>query len=244
VVEIWAHRGARSEAPENTMPAFLRAFEVGADGVEFDVQLSSDGQPVVIHDETLERTTNGRGRVCDHTFAELRSLDASAGFDGFADARIPHLDEVLTAAAEAGCRVNVELKNSVIDYPGLEEIVLDALARTGTADRAVLSSFSEVSVARLVELTDIEVGLIFEVNELLRAPWKVAAGLGARALHPPRARATAHLLRKASEAGLAVRVWTVNGRRPLQRLARQGASGVFSDVPEQAREWLDPTAQH
>ena len=95
-MEIWAHRGASRVAPENTMPAFERAIAAGADGIEFDVQLSRDGEVVVIHDETLSRTTDGTGRVVDHTLAELRALDASAGRDSWTDVRIPSAAPLLS----------------------------------------------------------------------------------------------------------------------------------------------------
>ena len=94
-VNVFGHRGDSAHAPENTLPAFALAMERGADGIELDVHLSRDGELVVIHDETLDRTTNGTGLVKDHTLAQLRNLCADNGMDGFAEARIPTLREVL-----------------------------------------------------------------------------------------------------------------------------------------------------
>ena len=95
MTEIWGHRGASADAPENTLPAFALALGQGADGIELDVQLTRDDEVVVIHDETLERTTDGHGWVADHSLDELRRLDASAGWTGFDGTRIPLLAEVL-----------------------------------------------------------------------------------------------------------------------------------------------------
>ena len=117
---IWAHRGASAYAPENTIPAFEQAIEMGADGVEFDVQRTSDGQLVVIHDETINRTSNGFGRVVDLTLEQLRLCNFSNGFVGHRKVQIPTLREALDLLGPTGVRINIELKNSVELYPGME----------------------------------------------------------------------------------------------------------------------------
>lgn len=235
-MEIWAHRGARSEAPENTIPSFARAIQRSADGVELDVQCTCDGHLVVIHDETLERTTNGTGWVKDYTLDELRALDASAGMAGFPDARIPTLGEVLALLAPTDVRANIELKNSTVDYPGLEDMVWSEVRSAGMSDQVVLSSFSPESVARLVQCTTAQVGMLFEVNELLWAPWRHAVTVGAAAIHLPRLRAYAGVVRRCQRAGLIVRVWTVNDQRTADRLNRWGVTGIFTDVVQSMKE--------
>ena len=147
--KVWGHRGASGVAPENTLPAFDLARRMGADGVELDVQLSADGRLVVIHDETLDRTTTGSGPVAARTLDELRTLDAGRGLAGYAGARIPTLDEVFELFAGTPVVVNVELKNSVVAYPGLEEKVLALVAAAGMADRVLLSTFNHLSLVRL-----------------------------------------------------------------------------------------------
>lgn len=234
MVEIWAHRGAKAEAPENTLAAFAVAIDVGADGIEFDVQLSSDGYPVVIHDETLERTTNGHGWVKDHTLAELLALDASGGADGFAGESIPRLEQVLALVAPTPLRVNIELKNSEIDYPGLEEAVLAAVAEAGMSRRAVYSSFSADSVRRLVALApDAEVSLIYS-RPLIR-PLRTAEALGASGLHPDRRLFRgAGWVRRAHLRKLAVRVWVANTAERMTTLIRADVDGFFTDDPRLA----------
>lgn len=236
MVEIWAHRGASAHAPENTIAAFGRAVEAGADGIEFDVQLSSDGHPVVIHDETLGRTTNGEGWVKDHTLAQLQALDASGGREGFAGVRIPSLEEVLELIAASGLRANIELKNSEVSYPGMEEAVLAAVIAAGLAERTVYSSFSHESVRRLAGLAPIaEVGLIYS-RPLVR-PLRTAVSLGASAVHPDRRLIPgASWVGRAHRRRLQVRAWVANSPRSIRKLIDQGVDGLFTDDPQAAVE--------
>lgn len=120
-VKVFAHRGASHYAPENTLPAFALAAEQGADGIELDVHLTKDGELVVIHDEKLDRTTNGTGWVKDYTLAELKTFCADNHLSGYPDARIPTLREVLELIRPTGLLVNIELKTSILWYDGIEE---------------------------------------------------------------------------------------------------------------------------
>lgn len=231
VIEVWAHRGASASAPENTMPAFRRAIDEGADGLEFDVQLTSDGHPVVIHDETLGRTTDGVGWVKDRTLAELMTLDASGGQDGFVGARIPQLAEVLELVAAAGIKANIELKNSVLPYPGLEEIVLAAVAAAGLSEKVVYSSFSHASVRRIATLAPLaEVGLIY--SRPLARPLRTAVSLGATAIHPDRRLVRGPgWINRAHRRHLKVRAWVVNSPKRMLDAVDRGLDGIFTDDP-------------
>ncbi len=242
MTQIWAHRGARRQAPENTLPAIELALGFGADGVEFDVQLSADGTPVVIHDESVDRTTDGTGAVAGLSFAQLRALDASAGFAGFGGVRIPSLEEVLDLLAPSGVRVNIELKNAEEDYPGLEEKVLAAIEQRGIAERVVLSTFNHYSLKRLQRLgAPCELGMLY--TDPLYRPWRYAAKLGVAAIHPP-----ANVLfgeryvRRAHALGLAVRPWVVNSEARLSRMFEWGVDAVFTDLPELALRVRDGAA--
>lgn len=234
MTQIWAHRGSRREAPENTLPAFELAVAQGADGVEFDVQLTADGAMVVIHDETVERTTDGHGRVVAYSLSQLQRLDASAGMAGFSRVRIPSIDEVLELLAPSGLRLNIELKNSIEDYPGLEEMVLAAIDSHGIADRVVLSSFNHYSLKKLQALgSSSELGMLY--TDPLYKPWRYAAKLGVGAIHPPaRFVLGGSYVRRAHASGLAVRPWVVNGERKLARMFHLGVDAVFTDVPGEA----------
>lgn len=127
MTRIWAHRGASRAAPENTVPAFTAAAALGADGVELDVQRTRDGRLVVCHDEQIDRTSTGHGWIRDMSLAELHRHDFSCGRADFAGTRIPTLDDVLTALAGTGLSANIELKNSVVSYPGMEAEVVETI---------------------------------------------------------------------------------------------------------------------
>lgn len=234
MTEVWAHRGASGYAPENTIPAFELALEQGADAFELDVQLTRDDHVVVIHDETLERTTTGAGWVADHSLDDLRTLDASAGRDEYAGVRIPTLAEVFELVRDTPTRLNIELKNSRMAYMGLEERVLELVASWGMADRVILSTFNHYSLRRLVALGATQpLGALY--SEPLWKPWAYASRLGATALHPSMAATRRKIVDKSHEHGLAVHVWTVNEPDDVTRMIRLGVDAVITNYPNLAR---------
>lgn len=234
MTEVWAHRGASAYAPENTMPAFELALEQGADGFEFDVQLTRDDEVVVIHDETLERTTDGHGWVADHSLDDLRRLDASTGREGFVGTRIPTLVEVFDLVRDTGTVLNIELKNSRMAYKGLEERIVALVEAHDLAHRVVLSSFNHYSLRHLVGLgTEIALGALY--SEPLWKPWQYASRLGATALHPSVAATRAKVVQKSHEHGLAVHVWTVNEPDDLKRMVGLEVDAVITNFPDVAR---------
>jgi glycerophosphoryl diester phosphodiesterase len=226
--EVIAHRGASGTAPENTLPAFRRAEELGADMIELDVQLTRDGHPVVIHDWTLDRTTSGRGAVRRRTLEEIAALDAGAWFGrAFAGTRVPRLDQALSAV---GIRINVELKASGDD--GLERRVLDTVERSGALGRVIFSSFDAASLGRLRALSGAaDLAVLWAGRSISRAV-ALAGRVGARSLHLRTSRIVAGAIASGHAAGLAVRVWTVNAPTEFARLTDAGADGVFTDYPE------------
>ncbi len=235
MTQIWGHRGASADAPENTLPAFELALVQGADGVELDVQLSSDGEVVVIHDETLDRTTDGTGPVGGRTWAELRALDASGGRPGFAGTRIPLLAEVLELTRGTNAVVNVELKTDQVAYPGIEAGVLEVVRASGVGERVLLSSFNHETLGVLRRLgAEQRLGALVEDRWFASGPgWPGldVVGLGLGAVHPSVLDATASLLADARERGLAVNVWTVNEPLDLHRLFALGVDAIMTDVP-------------
>lgn len=225
---IWAHRGAGGYAPENTLAAFRLAAEQGADGVELDVQLSADGQVVVMHDETVDRTTNGHGAVKDLTAAELHGLDAGDGEP------VPTLAEVFELLGPTGLRVNVELKNSIEPYPGLEDKVDDLIREHGFAHRVVLSSFNHLSVRRVAEAGRRPAGLLFA--EPLYDPARYATHVGAAAIHPDARSLSLNLdaIQQCHAAGVKVNVWTVNEEADLRAVLGWGVNAIITNYPDRA----------
>jgi glycerophosphoryl diester phosphodiesterase len=227
-VQIIAHRGASGSCPENTLAAFRRAADLGADMIELDVQLTRDAAVVVMHDWTLERTTSGAGAVADHTLADLRRLDAGAWFGPrHRGAPVPTLEEVLGAVA---LPVNVELKPRGED--GLEACAL-AVVRAGRAlDRVVFSSFAPEALERLRALAaDAVLAVLWEEPAQTEA-LRLAERVRARALHVRKDAVTPEGVAAAHAANLAVRAWTVNEREDFDRVSAAGVDAVFTDHPE------------
>lgn len=227
---IYAHRGASGQTPENTMAAFRLAVEEGADGIELDVQLSADKRVVVIHDETLDRTTSGTGPVYSQPWEELRKLDASFGQETYRGESIPLLSQVLELLAPTRLELNIELKNGIVPYDGMEEAVVRMVREYGMEKRIVLSSFNHYSIARLAGMApDMETAVLY--GEGLYRPWEYAAFVGARSLHPYYLAVTPEIVMNARMAGVKVRPWTVNNDEDYRRMAAAGVDAVITNFP-------------
>ena len=150
----YAHRGASGYFPENTMLSFRKALELGATGIETDVQMSSDGVLLLIHDEDVTRTTNGSGLVKDFTNADLNNLDAGSWFSqNYKGEKIPTAEELIIFAKENNLLLNLELKNSVIIYPGIEEKIIEMIFKYKYENKVILSSFNHYSMVRCKKIS-------------------------------------------------------------------------------------------
>ena len=212
------------------MAAFRRALEIGAHMIELDVQLTNDDAVVVLHDDTLDRTTTGLGPIGALPLARVRQLDAGSWFGAaFRGERVPTLDEVLAAIP---LPVNVELKPVGPVAARLVECALAVVASAGALDRVVFSSFDRSSMEMLRAASrDATLGVLWSRHPVPEGI-AFARRVGARALHLRKAAATAAAIAAAADAGLETRVWTVNGQDEFARLASAGASGIFTDYPE------------
>jgi glycerophosphoryl diester phosphodiesterase len=237
-MQIWAHRGASARQPENTIAAFTAAMGPAVDGIELDVQLSSDGVPVVIHDEKVDRTHAGTGWVASHTLAQLQAMKSLLKKNPDQSiTRIPTLAEVLDLLAAGQQLINLELKNSVKPYKTLEAKVLQQVAERKLGDRVVLSSFNHYSLQRLREKG--WSGELAAIHDgMLREPWRYFRELDVQAVHPTR-----HVLMvpgyvtRAHRAGFKLRVWTVNKAVQRHRCERLGVDGIFTDVIKPPPSW-------
>jgi glycerophosphoryl diester phosphodiesterase len=230
-----AHRGFSGTYPENTRRAFLAAIEEGhCDGFESDVHLSSDGEPVIIHDAALERTTSGFGAVGDHPFSALRELDAGS-WKGreFAGERILHLDELLDIVLEHHIVLNLEIKNYDVFYRNIEEKVISRIKSQG-AERAVfLSSFNHISMKICKEIDrTIGTGLLYGYPLLDAAAYAQSHGMDA--LHP-RVSCLSYspeLVGEAHGKGLKVHVWTANTEEDIRFCIARGVDSIISNYPD------------
>lgn len=237
-LKIYAHRGYSAKYPENTLAAFHATAELPVEGVEFDVHLTSDRQVVVIHDEKIDRTSNGVGYVKDMTFEELRQYDYGSWFSKeFAGEVIPTLAEVLELFKDTHHHINIELKSDIFVYAGLEELVLREIDSKGLIDRVVISSFDHEAVKRVAELApNVENAALF-VNMILDvADYQVK--LPAEALHVSLPTAVRKPVLEAISKGSIVRVWTVNDIKYVEPLLQIGVDAIFTDEPEKMRNFL------
>ncbi len=239
-----AHRGASAIAPPNTLAAFRRAAQLGADGVELDVHLSADGVPVVIHDFTVDATTDGTGRVGEMPLAALKELDAGSRFDpAFAGERIPTLEEVFT---EVGGRllINVELKSMPgNDYPGLEAAVAALIRRHDLTAQVLVSSFNPFALRRFRrEMPEVPIGFLYETAPLSRAARLAAAVVGLRphAVHPWWGMITPQTVRRAHARGRRVVAWTVDDPAAMARLAEWGVDAIITNHPDRMPRHRSP----
>lgn len=222
---IWAHRGASALAPENTMAAFRAAEVLNADGIEFDVHLSRDGVPVVIHDETVDRTTDGAGAVAELSLAELLDFDAGSWFDEqFTGEQVPLLTEVLAWAGNR-MRLNIEIKDHRAG-----EAVLTALRDFPEAD-VLISSFNHKALARLRQL-DAALPLAFLTDSpFWRLAVRRALACSAESFHPKAAFLTRNQISSCHAKGLKVYPWTDGSLLAEKDMRRRGVDGYFTDLP-------------
>ena len=235
MTRIFGHRGASGYAPENTVDAFQLAADMGADGVELDVQMTRDGELVVAHDEIIDRVSDGTGLIADLTLQELRKFRFNRTHPEYAEARIPTLGEVFELLRPTGLDINIELKNSLIDYPGLEKRVIDLAAKTFDLRRVIFSSFNHASMLRVKAIDpQLVCGLLYEAS--LIEPWEYAVRLGMDALHPHFAEVVTPggNCRKAHEAGIRVHTWTVNEPGIMDAVIREKADIMITNYPDLA----------
>jgi len=237
----FAHRGASHDAPENTLAAFRLALEMGADGFELDVMLSADGHLVVIHDDTVDRTTDGSGPVRQKTLAALKALDAGARFGArFAGERIPTLQEALDLVARSRAFVNVEIKTESLRGDGLEEKLVALIHRYGLGERLLISSFNPFALWRMRRLApDLPLALLYAEDQCvyLRDRWFAFLSHPA-ALNPSFRMATQEHVRWAKSKGYRLYVWTVDEESEMRRLIALGVDGIITNKPDLLRQVL------
>jgi glycerophosphoryl diester phosphodiesterase len=228
-----AHRGASGRFPENTLKAFAAAIEAGADMCELDVRLTSDGALAVIHDDTVERTSDGRGAVSSFTREDLRRLDAGGKFaPEFAGERVPTLDEVLDLAA-GRCGLNIELKAA-----GVEARVCELIRARGAAAWTLVSSFDWDALARIRHVApEVRVGLLASrwPARLLGA----ATEMKADAINPRFDMVTEDLCIAAHKRAINVYAWTADEPAAMRRLIAYGVDGIMTNYPERLARVMD-----
>lgn len=237
---ILAHRGDLAHAPENTLPAFEKAIQKGADGVELDAKLTADGHVIVFHDATVDRTTDGSGKVSSFTLEAIRKLDAGAWFDAkFTGTQVPLLEEVFETVGREKL-INIELTNYSTPRDGLASKVCELIKKHNNQDQIIFSSFfaSNLNIAARI-LPEIPRGLLAMPG--LLGLWARSFGFmfgDFQALHPHISNASREQVQRAHRLKRRVHVWTANTPEDVTRLKEWGADGIFTDDPATALSTL------
>lgn len=237
--KVYAHRGASGYAPENTMAAFKKAVELGSRGIECDVQMTRDGRLVICHDETLERTTDGKGLIKDYSYAELKKLDAGSWFGSrFRNERIPQLYELLELVRDNNLLLNIEIKSGIVLYPGIEEKVIAQVEAFGLMEKVIISSFNHYSVRKCRDITSsVKTGILY--MEGLYKPWNYMRTLGCQCAHPFYMALVPEISRELKARGYEINVFTVDDPGEAVRLAKAGVDGIITNYPDRISEALN-----
>jgi glycerophosphoryl diester phosphodiesterase len=245
-VMVIAHRGFSGSAPENTLSAFEKAIDVGADGIELDVRFSKDGHLVVIHDDTLVRTTKRMGRVAGLTLQELKGFDAGTWFGGaFAGERIPTLDEVLELA-RGRVLLNIELKKgdhgpySIIE---LADRTLDGIKGARMEDQVLFSSFDATAVAHILA-KDGRIPVAIISRDSWNSPFDVMEGNRFPVLNCRRNTLNPVNRKRAHQEGVRIGVWTVNTEEEMAKFVSMEVDAIITDHPDRLIQLLQKKYRH
>jgi glycerophosphoryl diester phosphodiesterase len=234
---VIAHRGASAYCPENTLVSFERAIALGADMVELDVQLTSDGEVVVFHDEKLTRCTNGKGRIADYTLVELKKMDAGSWFrKEYQGAKIPTLEEALSLCRDK-VAVNIEIKTAAVDENipnGIEEKSLIIVEMRGMREHIVFSSFDPCAIKHLKEIDrTVAAAVLFEKGYYgSKLPSEIIELLGADAFNCSQDELSKKWFTDLKLNNIPVNIYTVDDEKNMRRFLDMGVSGIFTNKPD------------
>ncbi|WP_156290067.1 glycerophosphodiester phosphodiesterase [Oceanobacillus salinisoli] len=238
--KIYGHRGCMGTFPENTLLGFKHAVEQGVDGLEFDVHMTKDGEVVVIHDEILDRTTNGTGYIKDLTLEEIKQYSAGANYSHFPNyneeswnaERVPTLIEVLKLLESHDVELNIELKTYLINYKGIEEKVLDIVNQYGNGHRIIFSSFHLPSLLRIKRL-DPTVKIAWLLDHGLSHPRDYLETFALEALHISKRMMLSYAY-ELKDLSKDLRIWTVNNTDEIKQLLDLKVNTIITDFPDRA----------
>ncbi len=231
---IWAHRGASAYAPENSMEAFMMAQNMGADGIELDIHLSRDGHLVVAHDETVDRCSDGKGLINDKSLSQLLELDFSNGKENYLNTRIPTLEQVLEFIKSTNLILNIEIKNTIILYEGIEEKAINLVSKMGLDNRVIYSSFNHYSLTIVKKLKpSAHIGLLY--SEAMIDPCIYAKHVGAEAIHPYfRTLMVPDTIENCKKHGVKIHPWTVDKQDDINWLLKENVDAIITNRPDYA----------
>lgn len=234
---VWAHRGACAYAPENTLESFALAVEMKADGVETDVHFSKDGKIMVLHDEKIDRTSNGQGLVTDYTFEQLRQFDFGCKFKkAYSDTKIPTLDELYALLKPTDLTINVEIKSA---DPRMPAALYETAKKFDMVDRIIYSSFNHLQLTRMLAIDpNAFVAPLYGFNMVF--PWLYGENMKASATHPKYDQISLfpEYVDEFHKRGIRVHPWTCDDPELIRSLAEAGCDAVITNAPDVARKAL------
>lgn len=232
MIKNYAHRGFCSRYPENTLLAFEKALAEGVDGIENDVQLTKDGQIIIMHDESIDRTTNGKGWVKDYTLAELKELDASERFGSqFGVQRVPTLREYLELVKDEPIITNIEMKTGVFEYREMEQLLVDMIREFRLEEKVLITTFNHFTIMRMKKLApELKYGF-------LAYDWRLDAGEytqknGIPCYHPDYHNLTWEVVEDLHSHGIEVNPYTVDEPEDIRDMIAKGVNSVITNCPD------------
>jgi glycerophosphoryl diester phosphodiesterase len=235
---IIAHRGISQFAPENTLPSLNMAIDKSCGGIEFDVQLTKDLVPVIIHDETIDRTSTGKGYVKDYSLKELKNFDFGLWFNPiFKNITLPTLEEFFQVASQKNYKglINVELKNDLVEYIGIEEKTINLIKLYGFSEQVLISSFNHKSLEIVKKISpQIKIGLLYDKKPLPEIDKLLS--LSAYSANIRYVDFSKQLHNKLNQHNIKLFCYTINKQNEIKRLMTDGVDGFFTDNPDYANE--------
>ncbi len=237
---IISHRGANKYAPQNTIPAFERAIELGTDGFETDLHITKDGHVVICHNYTIDETSTGKGKISEMTLEELKQYDFGSYFsDKFKDTKIPTIDDFLSLVETTDCKIlNIEIKPPKEKETAIVRETIKAVKEHGLSDKLLISSFSPEILKEVKRLDkNCKTGFLYAPNSPTTpfVAWRIisfAKSLGCDAIHPQFIFVNEKYIKKAHEAGLMVNPWTVDLPEIIDNMLKWGADGIITNLPD------------
>lgn len=241
-VNVVAHRGFSGIAPENTLSAFQKAIEIGADMIEFDVTLSKDGEIIVIHDKTVNRTTNGKGKVSDLTLEELKKLDAGSWFNkNFKGESVPTLEEVLKLTKDK-ILLNIEIKKYSVKRfnkkGGIEEKIVQLLEKYEMCDQVLISSFNKLAIERIKYFNkNIQTAFLYRLG-INKRILKLGKKLEIYSFNQGKRFFSKKVLNELNSSNIKLNIYTINSKKEMKKLVNLGVSGIITNYPDRLLEVL------
>ena len=248
VCNVISHRGANKVTPQNTIEAFKKAIQFRADGFETDVHLTSDGVPVICHNYTIDKTSDGKGAIASNTLDYLKRFDFGSYFHhSYKGVEIPTLEEFLTLSEKANLKVlNIEIKSPRNKDYIIVDKILDAVKAHGLFDKLIISSFDPDLLVYIKDKDEnCKTGFLYSPDKpitykrVLGNEIGFAKSIDADALHPHQMFVSPKLIEEAHENGIMVNPWTVNKEKDIIKLVKMGVDGVITDVPNIAKRLIE-----